>query len=362
MSFGLLSAFSGSIPISGNLSVTVSQNVDITGAYLTATGGSITYYGNQKIHTFFGSGAFQVLSVGSDPNDGSQVRYMVIGGGGGGGRDMGGGGGAGGYQAGTGFPVSVQTYTVTVGAGGGGATNVPVGSTGGNGATVAGANGSPSIFSSITCPGGGGGASRHDQSTALNFGASGGSGGGASGQYSNRGLAFGSQGYPGANSGGVWWPGGGGGAGGRGYNGAESNTSTRAPGDGSNAPGGSHGGIGVSNDILGAVYWWAGGGGGGGHSNYGGNGGSGGGGGGSPAYVQSGFGRAGGMSFTLASPGIEGWPYSPDSSASAFCNGGNGAQFSGGGGGGTVHAHGVTGATGGTGGSGIVVIRYKYKA
>ena len=93
MSFGLLSSFSGNIPISGNLSVTVSQNIDITGAYMTAIGGSITYYGNQKIHTFFGSGAFQVLSVGSDPNDGSQVRYMVIAGGGGGGRDMGGGGG-----------------------------------------------------------------------------------------------------------------------------------------------------------------------------------------------------------------------------------------------------------------------------
>ena len=156
MSFGLLSSFSGNIPISGNLSVTVSQNIDITGAYMTATGGSITYYGNQKIHTFFGSGAFQVLSVGSDPNDGSQVRYMVIGGGGGGGRDMGGGGGAGGYQAATGFPVSVGTYTITVGAGGAGAVNTPQGTTGGGGSVAAGANGSPSIFSSVTCPGGGG--------------------------------------------------------------------------------------------------------------------------------------------------------------------------------------------------------------
>jgi len=358
MSFGLLSAFSGSIPISGNLSVTVSQNVDITGTYLTATGGSITYYGNQKIHTFFGSGAFQVLSVGSDPNDGSQVRYMVIGGGGGGGRDMGGGGGAGGYQAATGFPVSVQTYTVTVGAGGGGATNVPVGTAASDGSVQAGANGSPSIFSSVTCPGGGGGASRHN--TISNYAGSGGSGGGASGLNANRGVAFGSQGYPGATTGGPYWPGGGGGAGGRGYNGAETNTSTRAPGDGSNqnAP---NGGIGVSNDILGAIYWWAGGGGGGGHSSYGGNGGSGGGGGGGPAHFNNNYGRAGGLSFTLASPGIEGWPYSTDSSSNAYCSGGRGAQFSGAGGGGAAHTHSVTGGDGGPGGSGIVVIRYRYK-
>jgi hypothetical protein len=359
MSFGLLSSFSGNIPISGNLSVTVLQNVDITGAYLTATGGAITYYGNQKIHTFFGSGAFQVLSVGSDPNDGSQVRYMVIGGGGGGGRDMGGGGGAGGYQAATGFPVSVGTYTITVGAGGGGANNVPVGSTGASGSMVAGANGSPSIFSSVTCPGGGGGASKHND--IQNYAGSGGSGGGASGLNNNRGVAFGSQGYPGGQTGGPYWPGGGGGAGGRGYNGAESNTSTRAPGDGSNTNGGSHGGIGVSNDILGAIYWWAGGGGGGGHSNYAGNGGSGGGGGGSPAHFNNNFGRAGGLSFTLASPGMEGWPNSADSNASQFNNAGNGAQFSGGGGGGTAHAHGVTAGNGGPGGSGIVVIRYRYK-
>ena len=359
MSFGLLSAFSGSIPISGNLSVTVSQNVDITGTYMTATGGSITYYGNQKIHTFYGSGAFQVLSVGSDPNDGSQVRYMVIAGGGGGGRDMGGGGGAGGYQASTGFPVSVGTYTVTVGAGGGGAVNTPSGTTGGAGSIVAGANGSPSIFSSITCVGGGGGASRHD--ALSNYAGSGGSGGGASGQYSNRGVALGSQGYPGQNSAGLWWPGGGGGAGGRGYNGSETNTSTRAPGDGSNAPGGSHGGIGVSNDILGAVYWWAGGGGGGNHSNYGGNGGSGGGGGGGPAYVNSNFGRAGGLALNLASPGIEGWPYASDSASNAFCAGGAGAQFTGGGGGGSAHVHATVGGNGGPGGSGIVVIRYRYK-
>lgn len=359
MSFGLLSAFSGNIPISGNLSVTVSQNVDITGTYMTATGGNITYYGNQKIHTFFGSGAFQVLAVGSDPNDGSRVRYMVIAGGGGGGRDMGGGGGAGGYEAASGFPVSVGTYTITVGAGGGGANNVPVGTTGAGGSMVAGSNGSPSIFSTITCVGGGGGASRHD--SIQNYAGSGGSGGGASGLNQNRGLALGSQGYPGGPGGGPYWPSGGGGAGGRGYNGAETNTSTRAPGDGSNPQGGSHGGIGVSNDILGALYWWAGGGAGGGHSNYGGNGGSGGGGGGGPAYYINNFGRAGGLSFTLASPGIEGYPYGAGDGPNAFCSGGTAAQFTGSGGGGAAHTHGVTGGNGGQGGSGIVVIRYRYK-
>ena len=358
MSFGLLSAFSGSIPISGNLSVTVSQNVDITGTYMTATGGTITYYGNEKIHTFFGSGAFQILAVGSDPNDGSRVRYMIIGGGGGGGRDMGGGGGAGGYQASTGFPVGVGTYTVTVGAGGNGAINSPSGTGGAPGSLIAGANGSPSIFSSITCPGGGGGASRHD--SISNYAGSGGSGGGASGQNSNRGLAFASQGNPGGQTGGAYHSGGGGGAGGRGYNGAENPSAARAPGDGSNvsAP---NGGIGASNDIMGALYWWAGGGGGGGYSTYGGNGGSGGGGGGGPSYLEGLYGRGGGLSFTLSMPGVNGYPAGPSSASNAFAAGGAAAQFTGSGGGGSAHVHGTVGGDGGPGGSGIVVIRYRYK-
>lgn len=359
MSFGLLSAFSGNIPISGNLSVTVSQNVDITGTYMTATGGSISYYGNEKIHTFFGSGTFQVISVGSDPNDGSKVRYMVIGGGGGGGRDMGGGGGAGGYQAATGFNVSVGNYTITVGAGGNGAINTPSGSTGAPGSLAAGSNGSPSIFSSVTCPGGGGGASRHD--AISNYAGSGGSGGGASGTNANRGLALGSQGYPGGTSGGQWRSGGGGGAGGRGYNSAENPTGARAPGDGTNqlAP---NGGIGVSNDILGALYWWAGGGGGGAHTTYGGNGGSGGGGGGGGSYVENNYGKAGGLSMTLAMPGMNIWPNASDAVTGAYAAGGAAAQFTGSGGGGSAHVQTTVGGDGGPGGSGIVVIRYRYKA
>ena len=357
MSFGLLSAYSGNIPISGNLSVTVSQNIDITGTYMTATGGTVSIYGNEKIHTFFSSGTFQVLSVGSDPNDGSRVRYMVIAGGGGGGRDMGGGGGAGGYQAATGFPVSVGNYTITVGAGGAGAINTPAGTTGGAGSILAGANGSPSIFSSVTCAGGGGGASAH--SPLLNYAGSGGSGGGASGQNANRGLAFASQGFPGGTSGGQWHPGGGGGAGGPGFNSTQNPTAPRAPGDGTNsvAP---NGGIGVSNDILGALYWWAGGGGGGGHTTFGGNGGSGGGGGGGASRIETNFGRGGGLSFTLSMPGNATSGLSTDA-VSAFAAGGEGAQFTGGGGGGSAHAHSTVGGNGGPGGSGIVVIRYRYK-
>lgn len=55
---------------------------------IVATGGTITYAGGYKIHTFTSGGTFQVLS-----GSGS-VDYLIVGGGGGSGGSYGGGGGA----------------------------------------------------------------------------------------------------------------------------------------------------------------------------------------------------------------------------------------------------------------------------
>ena len=74
---------------------TVHENEFTAGGsdFITATGGTITTSGNDKIHTFTGPGTFCV-SVGGSPTNGV-VSYLVVAGGGGGGTGMGGGGGAG---------------------------------------------------------------------------------------------------------------------------------------------------------------------------------------------------------------------------------------------------------------------------
>ncbi len=164
-----------------------------TAAFTVATGGTITTSGNFKIHTFTAPGTFTVCSVGNACGS-NTVSYMVVAGGGGGGGSeavadptavTGGGGGAGGYReskaatdsytasplnATSGptynLPVSAQGYPITVGAGGSAGTNSP----------REGANGSASIFSSITSAGGGG--------TPGITGGSGGSGGGVRGACS----------------------------------------------------------------------------------------------------------------------------------------------------------------------------------
>ena len=129
---------------------------------LTATGGVISDYTNPgpgaiyRAHIFTSSGTFTVSSIGSY---GSNVEYLVVAGGGGGGGSSGdfwcgGGGGAGGFRtnvsghplAGSSFPISSGSYTVTVGGGGNG------GFTGSNGT-----NGSNSVFATVTSSGGGGG-------------------------------------------------------------------------------------------------------------------------------------------------------------------------------------------------------------
>jgi hypothetical protein len=244
----------------------VASDILTTGPlFITATGGTITTSGDYKIHTFTGPGSFTVTNTGNAPTNPlggpTSVDYLVVAGGGAGGISQGGGGGAGGYRtsypspAGT-IPVSATSYPITVGAGGSGASSPP----------LTGANGSNSIFSSITSAGGGGGGSS-PTSTAN----TGGSGGGGGANVANNNGAAGNtppvsppQGNPGGNG---IFPGTGGGGG--------------ASAAGSNAPG--NGGAGSPNSITGSAVTYAGGGGGSNYSTTGGTGGAGGGGNGGPA-------------------------------------------------------------------------------
>jgi hypothetical protein len=160
------------------------------GAYITATGGTITCCGDYKIHTFTSDGTFCV-SAGGGPL--AVVDYLVVAGGGGGEFYYGAGGGAGGYReskcacvsgcwtasplaSATSLPISVQAYPITVGGGG-------AGGTGNQGAL--GSSGSNSVFSTITSSGGGRGGSScgpgAPNPSSPTPGANGGSGGGGGG-------------------------------------------------------------------------------------------------------------------------------------------------------------------------------------
>ena len=294
--------------------------------FTQATGGTITTSGDFKIHTFTGDGCFVVSQLGNSPavptGGPTNVDYLVIAGGAGGGCAGGGGaggGGAGGHRttfpspscnAGA-FPVTTQTYPITVGGGGTGSPN--------SGAT----SGSNSVFSTITSAGGGGagGGSADAQN--------GGSGGGAQG----RGPKSGGTGNTppvspsqGNNGGAAPQPdctgAGGGGAAAVGANGGP--RSTTAPG-----------GNGSANSITGSSVTRAGGGGAGqgGSAPQGGAGGTGG----------SGGGGRGGQDNTTSVAGT--------------------ANTGGGGGGGAnPAASGPSGFDNGRdGGKGIVIIRYKFQ-
>jgi hypothetical protein len=252
-----------------------------------------------EIHSFTTTGS----SIFTPPSGASSVEYLVVAGGGGGGNSSdrtGGGGGAGGVLSGSSFGVSVQGYTVTVGAGGG--------------ANTAGGN---SVFASIIAFGGG----RGGQSGSL--ATSGGSGGGGYHNNSDAGRAgtggqgtTGGSGYDNANN--QFGAGGGGGQSQAGANGALGQ--------------GGKGGNGFTSLISGTSAIYAGGGGGGyertsGANGLGGAGGTGGGGAG--AFSASNLSSANGVAGTANT-------------------GGGGGGAAGGGGG-----------NGGAGGSGIVIIRYK---
>jgi len=211
--------------------------------------------GDYMVHKFLTSGFFNVKSLGSDATFGNKIRYLLVGGGGSGGTHHAGGGGAGGLLANAGFleTVTVQNYTITVGAGGAQRQS-----------NAHGNDGSASNAFGLTAAGGGGGGGQSNQ------GRNGGSGGGA-GHNSTHGNANGQGvGHRGGDHGGHN-AGGGGGAGQRGAN----NYGGHSVG---------HGGIGSQNDITGINVWYAGGGGAAGHDQgvtaEGGLGGGGGGGGG----------------------------------------------------------------------------------
>jgi len=320
--------------------------------YVTATGGTVTCCGDYKIHTFTGPGTFTVTSVGNAAGS-TSVDYLVVAGGGSGGKGAfaaSAGGGAGGLRfsactycnssplKGNALPVSVQGYSITVGAGGTGITSP----------AAKGNNGSDSIFSTITSTGGGGAGSHGNT-----IGASGGSGGGSScvgstptgrsGGAGNTPPVSPSQGNNGGAIIGAESPnyvgGGGGGAGAAGDN---------ANNAGGNAPG--NGGNGLQVNIDTNNYYWAGGG-------------------ASPAWIDGpnagngGLGGGGGGTVPSAAPGIAG-----TGGGSALNSGGNGTKGAAGGSGGANTGGGGAGSNNctspvvsGAGGSGIVIIRYKFQ-
>ena len=263
---------------------------------VSATGGTVTSLNGYNIHTFTTSGTFTVTG-------GGNVEVLVIAGGGGG-ANTGSGGGAGGYIFNNSLAVSIQSYSITIGAGGSG------GSPTGN--PSPGAKGGNSIFSTLIAEGGGYGVSHGGMS-----GGNGGSGGGGSINISTIPAAggagsqgnYGGAGYPAQSS----WVGGSGGGGGAGSVGS----------DGTNSPGSGNGGAGMANSISGSVTYYAGGGAG---SEVNGN------------YVGIG-GTGGGGDAVKDAPGN------------------NGIVNTGGGGAGGAYNAGIY-CNGGNGGSGIVIIRY----
>ncbi len=189
--------------------------IDPTVLRTMATGGTVTYVGDDTIHTFTTSGTLVV-------NGPITVKVLVVGGGGNGGPGAndclgGGGGGGGGLIYNTSFAVAAGSYSVTVGNAG-----------------------SNSVFSTLTAIGGGSGGVT---------GGNGGSGGGSMGSNQSAGSGTVGQG----NNGGVGYGtygstctagGGGGGA-----------SSVGGNGTGYTAPGG--GGTGTSVDISGAAVTYA---------------------------------------------------------------------------------------------------------
>ena len=279
--------------------------------------------GDYHVYTFGTSGGnFNVTSVpASGPNTG--VRYLVVGGGGSGANHIGGGaagGGAGGMRFNNAYDhtVSVQNYSITVGAGGNSGTSVAeTGYKGGN-----------SSFSTITATGGGGGGRPTyigGTITAQSNGGSGGGGGwtggtggvGNQGGYSPSEGNNGKTGAPGGSHGSSGSQGGGAGHGGE------------APWAGTSAAAGGAGGAGTSNDITGASLFYAGGGGGGCNS-------------------PSGVGGAGGS-------GVGGQGHVPATNTAAE----SGMNGRGGGGGGNGYPD--QGFHGGDGGDGVVIIRVKFQ-
>jgi hypothetical protein len=313
-----------------------------------ATGGTVSEVISQgiryRVHTFTSTGTFSV----SDPGSWNEFEYLVVAGGGGGHPWVGAGGGGGGVLEGA-TSLSSGNTTITVGAGGRTIEN----------------GGNSSIGSSIVAIGGGhGGGWDNGALNVFSTGNSGGSSGGAGSVGDGVGgtnrtrvfplAATANQGHVGGS--GVRFTtdnanshstGAGGGAGGRGLLGTETNSANSVPADG---------GPGRRTRILGQRYFFGGGGGG---SNIeltpSGDGGIGGGGGGHTRSSSGGFG--GGSSLNSGTTGGFG---TASFTVGSRVAGNGGANTGGGGGGGYTSDSRVVNATdrGGLGGSGVVVIRY----
>jgi hypothetical protein len=272
---------------------TVVRVVDLSLDDDATSGGTVTYDGGYRIHTFTSSGTFVV-------NQPRTCDVLVVGGGGGGGFDAGGGGGAGGVIAAQNEVLSTGNKLVVLGAGGSRSTTV--GSTASNGGNT--------VFDALVAIGGGGGGSKFSN------GATGGSGGGSG--HGGGDMYVGGNGVPGrGKKGGFNGYSGGGGGGGALTEGGNA-TFPYAPGGVAGS-----GGNGIKTAMRGSIEYYGGGGGGGNWSTVGGQGGAGGGG--------NGGGNAIGFRF-----------------------GENGAINSGGGGGANGFSEETTS---GNGGSGIVIVR-----
>ena len=200
----------------------------VSNGTVVATGGTITTYGSNKVHTFttVGTTTFTITSPSI-----ISVTYLVVAGGGGGGVGRGGGGGGGGVLTGT-TTLSAGSYTITVGAGGASAVNDVQGGDGG----------SSSIGTTVVTTGGGGGGG-----WITNTGRNGGSGGGASaGSGAAGGTGIAGQGFAGSAR-------------------LDGNTGGAGGGAGA-AASGSTGAIGITSMITGTTTYYAGGGGAGANS------------------------------------------------------------------------------------------------
>ena len=290
--------------------------------FITASGGTESDCGDDRIHTFTGPGTFTVSSA-SNTAGNNVVSYVIVGGGGGAGGYYG-GGGAGGYREVKspvtpytaspldGYPsspnrvtVTAQAYPIVVGAGG---AAVSPGTTNGN-------PGNNSSFGGITAALGGHGSGTTSPSPGAGPGGSGGGEGYIQNSPGNGNTPPTTP--PQGNNGGAASPVGGAGGGGGGATAVGANGTSSTPSSDQGV--GGAGGAGTTSSITGSPVARAGGGGGGGVCG-GGAGGTGGGGTGQG-------GNSGGA---------------PAQTGAANTGGGGGARGS-----------------CGSGGSGIVIIRYK---
>lgn len=316
---------------------------------LVGSGGNEINYvpGGGIVHIFTAVGGHTFT-----PTFTGTVDVLVVAGGGGGGSSWGGGGGGGGVISSRSFPVSNGVgIPITVGGGGAGT-----------------ANGSNSVFSSLTAIGGGqGGTWANGQNGLLGSpvaGRPGGSGGGGSNTGDGTdsrlrcygGIGTSGQGYPGgsgvrfnADTENTHNGGGGGGAAGGGGSAPDGRQNYR----GSFRSDQVCGGAGRASDITGQTLYWGGGGGGGGHLGWGTyNGGIGGGGGGGYHHAGPYGSQNAPNPFNSGNPGRQfdggGQAWNTGATCNVVVGGGNGGANTGGGGGGH----------GSTGGSGMVIVRY----